>query len=71
MQAEELERIAKIALRELGAGEPPIHVAPDGQADRWRINVGGKDPLTLTIRAGSGTAPAHIREQIFTQFGAR
>ena len=71
MQLQEIERIAKAALRELGAGNPPITIGPDTQADRWRIDVGGNDPLTLTIRAGSGTTPQFVREQIFNQFAAR
>jgi hypothetical protein len=70
MQLQDLERIARLALRELGAGEPPIPIIAE-PAERWRLEVGGKDPLTMTIRAGSGTTPQFIREQIFTQFGAR
>ena len=71
MLLQDLERIAKAALRELGAGNPPLTVTADGQPDRWRVNVGGSDPATLTIRAGSGTTANHVREQIFTQFAGR
>jgi hypothetical protein len=71
MKAQELERIARIALRELGAGDPPVSVMADGQADRWRIEVGGKQPATLTIRAGAGTTAQYVREQIFQQFASR
>ena len=71
MQPEDLERIAKKALRELGLGDPPLTITADGQPDRWRVSVGGSDPATLTIRAGSGTTPGHIREQIFNQFSGR
>ena len=71
MQIQELERIARVALRELGAGDPPITIEPDAQADRWRIDVGGKDPLTLAVRAGHGTSAQFVREQIFNQFAAR
>jgi hypothetical protein len=71
MQPEDLERIAKTALRELGAGNPPVTITADGQPDRWRVSVGGSDPATLTIRAGSGTTANHVREQIFNQFGGR
>lgn len=71
MTIQELERIAKAALRELGAGEPPITIEPDTQADRWRIEVAGNDPLTLVVRAGSGTTAQYVREQIFNQFAAR
>jgi hypothetical protein len=71
MQLQEIERIAKAVLRELGAGDPPITIERDTRADRWRIDVGGNDPVTLTVRAGSGTTPQFVREQIFTQFSAR
>ncbi|HEX9367280.1 MAG TPA: hypothetical protein VF921_11660 [Vicinamibacterales bacterium] len=71
MQPQDLERIAKTALRELGAGEPPLTITAGGQPDRWLVNVGGRNPATLTIRAGSGTTANHIREQIFDQFSAR
>jgi hypothetical protein len=71
MQLEDLERIAKKALRELGMGDPPLTITADGQPDRWRVNVGGNNPATLTIRAGTGTTPGHVREQIFNQFSGR
>jgi len=71
MDVRELERIARIALRELGAGDCPVAVTPDTQPDRWRIDVGGTDPVTLNVRAGSGTTAQHVREQIFTQFAGR
>ena len=71
MQLEDLERIAKKALRELGVGDPPLTITAEGQPDRWRVSVGGSDPATLTIRAGSGTTPGHVREQIFNQFSGR
>jgi hypothetical protein len=71
MQPQDLERIAKLALRELGAGDPPLTITADGQPDRWRLSIGGSDPTILTIRAGRGTTPNHIREQIFNQFSGR
>jgi hypothetical protein len=71
MDTRELERIARIALRELGAGDPPVSVSAEGQPDRWRIDIGGNDPATLTVRAGAGTTAQYIREQIFKQFSAR
>jgi hypothetical protein len=71
MEPQDLERIAKLALRELGIGDPPVTITADSQPDRWRVQVGGNEPATLTIRAGSGTTPNHVREQIFSQYGAR
>ena len=71
MQVQDVERIAKAVFRELGAGDPPVTITPGRQADSWRIDVGGSDPATLTIRAGAGTTPQFVREQIFNQFAAR
>jgi hypothetical protein len=71
MQVQDLERIAKAVLRELGAGDPPVTITPARQADCWRVDVGGSDPATLTIRAGAGTTPQFIREQLFNKFAAR
>jgi hypothetical protein len=67
----DLERIARTALRELGAGNSPMSISADTQADRWRIEVGGPDPMTIIVRAGAGTTPQYVREQIFTQFAGR
>jgi hypothetical protein len=72
MDSADLERIAKAALRELGAGDPPLTVTKAGDDhDRWHIAVGGSDPHTFTVRAGAGTAPQFVRDQIFTQFSGR
>jgi len=71
MDPQALERIAKHALRELGAGDPPLTVTPESRPDRWRVEVGGSDPATLSIRAGAGTSPQFIRDQIFEQFSGR
>jgi hypothetical protein len=71
MDAQDLERIAKHALRELGAGDVPVTVTAGERTDRWRLDVGGSTPLTLTIRAGAGTSAQFIRDQIFEQFSSR
>jgi hypothetical protein len=71
MQPQDVERIARLALRELGAGDVPMTVTAEPQADRWRVAIGGNIQLTLSIRAGSGTTAQYIRQQIFEQFNAR
>jgi hypothetical protein len=71
MDAQDLERIAKLALRELGAGDVPLTVTPDAPADRWRVEIGGAVQTTLRIRAGAGTSAQFIRDQIFEQFSGR
>jgi len=68
MDAQDLERIAKTALRELGAGDVPLTITLTSQTDKWRVEVGGAEQMTLTIRAGAGTSPQFIRDQIFEQF---
>ena len=71
MQSHDVERIARLALRELGAGDVPVTVTTGDQPDRWKVDVGGSDPMTLTIRAGAGTTANYVREQIFNQFSGR
>jgi hypothetical protein len=71
MQPQDLERIARTVLRELGAGDPPVTITADGLPDRWLLSVGGRNPATLMIRAGTGTTANYIREQIFSQFTGR
>ena len=71
MQPPDLERIAKLALRELGAGDSPLTITADTEPGRWRLSIGGPHAATLTIRAGNGTSANHIREQIFNQFSGR
>jgi hypothetical protein len=71
MDSRDLERIAKRALRELGAGDVPLTITPESQSDRWRIEIGGSIHATLSIRAGAGTSPQFVRDQIFEQFSSR
>ena len=71
MDPQDLERIARHALRELGAGDVPVTVTQDDGGDRWRIEIGGSAQTTLSIRAGAGTSPQFIRDQIFEQFSRR
>jgi len=68
MDSQDLERIAKHALRELGEGDVPLTVTQASQPDRWRVQVGGSVQTTFVIRAGVGTTPQFVRDQIFEQF---
>lgn len=69
MQQQDLERIAKGALRELGIGDASVSVARDErQPDCWQIHVGGtRGPSVLKIRCGAGSTPQWIRSQIMEQ----
>lgn len=69
MDERDLERIARLALRELGAADGVLRIShAEGQPDRWRLVLEGARPMTLTIRAGQGTSAQHVRTQIFEQF---
>jgi hypothetical protein len=71
MNGQDVERIARAALRELGAGEVTLIVSTLTGADQWEIIVAGKPPRSLRIRAGKGTSAQFVREQIFEQFERR
>lgn len=71
MTQQELERIAKAALRELGAGDVTLTVSAEQGSDRWRIIVAGAHTQALRIRAGKGTSAQFVRDQIFEQFERR
>jgi hypothetical protein len=71
MTLQDVERIAKLALRELGTGDVPVTVTAEPQPDRWRVEIGGAVQSTMVIRAGAGTSAQFIRDQIFEQFSGR
>jgi hypothetical protein len=64
---QDLERIARKVLRELGAGDVDITLEPSTEPDRWRLIVGGESPTSLIIRCGRGTTAQFVRNQIFEQ----
>jgi hypothetical protein len=73
VQPQDVERIARGALRDLGVSDAAIAVAPDeAQRDAWRIDVTGPNgTTTITIRCGAGTTAQWVREQVFNQFQGR
>jgi hypothetical protein len=73
VEPQDVERIARGALRDLGVSDAGVTVAPhETQADAWRIEVAGPNGATaITIRCGPGTTAQWVREQIFNQFQAR
>ena len=72
MDLQEVERIARAALRELGAASTQMTIVPlDGRPGHWRIDVQTpKGPGSLKIRCSPGTTPQWVREQIFDQYHA-
>jgi hypothetical protein len=71
MTEKEVERIARAALRELGAGDVTLIVSALNAGDRWEIIITGAHPQSLRIRAGEGTRAQFVRDQIFEQFERR
>ena len=72
MDKQEVERIARLALKELGAASVDLTMAPiEGRPGHWRIDIQGPHgPGSLKIRCGVGTTAQWVREQIFDQYNA-
>jgi hypothetical protein len=73
VEQQDVERIARAALKELGVSAPNLTIAPvAGQAGQWRIDIPGNrsGPTSLRINCGQGTTPQWVREQIFNQYTA-
>lgn len=73
MDQQDVERIARTALKELGVTSPDrINVAQDGAPGQWRIDYDGPAGAGhMRIKCGPGTTPQWVREQIFQQFLAQ
>jgi hypothetical protein len=73
VERQDVERIARTALKELGASGPErAVVTEDVQPGHWRIEIDGPNGRTqLRIKGGAGTTPQWIREQIFQQYLAQ
>jgi hypothetical protein len=73
MDQNDVDRIARMALKELGVSAPErIAVTPEGQAGHWRIAYeGDHGPTHLTIKCGQGTTAQWVREQVFAQYLAQ
>ena len=68
LEQQDVERIARAALRELGVSGDPT-VSPGVQPGDWRIDIkgGSEGPPTLKIRAGAGSTAQWVRQQIVEQ----
>ena len=71
VERQDLERIAKTVLRELGAGDVAVTLEPEAEPGRWRVTVAGQTASSFVIRCGSGTTAQFVRNQIFEQFQRR
>jgi hypothetical protein len=66
---QDVERIARKALKELGVTPAGLVVSSDPQGGVWRIEFGGGRPIK--VKCGEGTTAQWVREQIFEQFLSR
>ena len=66
MEQQDVERIARATLKELGLPRAELTIAPvEGQPGHWRIDIAGRS--SLKIRCGQGSSAQWIRDQIFDQ----
>jgi len=73
LDQQDLERIMRAVLKELGVSAPGATIAPiEGEPGQWRIDIPGNPagPRMLKIKCGAGTTPGWVREQIFNQYTA-
>lgn len=66
---QDVERIARQALKELGATPSAVTVVPGAQPGTFRIDFGGT--RALTVRCGAGSTAQWVRSQIVDQYLAR
>lgn len=73
MDRQDVERIARATLKELGLPKADLTIAQvEGQPGQWRIDIHGnrQGPGTLRIKCGEGSSPQWVRSQIFDQYTA-
>ena len=70
LEQQDVERIARAALKELGVTPASLTVVPvAGAAGGYEIEFGGN--ATLKIKCGRGSSAQWIRDQIFEQYQAQ
>jgi hypothetical protein len=69
MEQQDVERIARATLKELGLPAPDLAIHMD-EPGHWRIDIRGNvnGPSTLKIRCGQGSTAQWVRTQIFDQY---
>jgi hypothetical protein len=71
VERQDLERIARAALHDLGVPNADITVTEDSQRPGlWSIDLRGAEQRQLKIRCSPGTSPQFVREQVFQQFAS-
>lgn len=66
---QDVERIARQALKELGASTAAVSVTVGDAPGTYRIDLGGTK--RLLVRCGPGSTAQWVRNQIFDQYLAR
>lgn len=70
VEQQDVERIARAALKELGVPGADLTIERESQAGHWRIEIRGNNqgPDTLRIKCGHGSSAQWVRDQIFDQY---
>ena len=73
MEQQDVERIARATLKDLGVFGAELTVARlDGHPGGFRIDIRRRqNTVPLSIRCGAGTSAHWVREQIFEQYRAK
>lgn len=70
LSQQDVERIARKALNELGVSVTTVKAVPAGtQPDMYRIEYGGDRPIN--VKCGRGSTAQWVRTQIFDQYLSR
>jgi hypothetical protein len=68
VEQQDVERIARVALKELGVAGLDVTISPDGKPGHWLIDVRGSQGRNrLKITCGQGSSAQWVRDQIFDQ----
>jgi hypothetical protein len=69
VEHQDVERITRATLRELGVAAPELTIHMDAPG-HWRVDIHGDvtGPSTLKIRCGEGSTAQWVRTQIFDQY---
>jgi hypothetical protein len=71
VERQDLERIARQALHDLGVPNADFTVTEDSdRPGQWNLDLRGAERRQLKIRCSAGTTPQFVREQVFQQFAS-
>jgi hypothetical protein len=72
LEQNEVERITRATLKELGVFGVVLTIEADGPPGHWRIDIkGGHGPGHLKIKCGAGSSAQWVRDQVFEQYLAQ